>query len=71
MLINNLNKNKSPCFLNIIAQNLEISHVAIKKHIDLLLEENYINQINPRGKPIFLGLTKKGKEVIKELNDIN
>jgi DNA-binding MarR family transcriptional regulator len=68
-LTNQLNKNNNPCFLNIIAKKIKLSHVATKKHIDLLIEENYLKQINPNGKPVFLKLTKKGKEIIKELKE--
>ncbi len=66
LLIDNLNKEQKACFLNIIADKLKISHVGIKKHIDLLIEEKYIEQINPKGKPIFLQLSKKGKDLVKE-----
>jgi predicted ArsR family transcriptional regulator len=59
-------KNK-PCFLNLIAKKLHITHVAAKKHIDLLIEEGYLKQINPHGKPIYLKLTKKGRDTVKEL----
>ena len=43
-----------------LAKFLSISKVAVKKHIDSLLESKLIEQINPGGKPIFLRLTKKG-----------
>lgn len=66
ILINKLNKENKACFLNIIANKLKTSHVGIKKHIDLLIEERYIEQINPKGKPIFLKLSKKGIELVKE-----
>jgi len=64
--INQLNKKNKPCFLNIISKNLKLSHVAIKKHLSLLLEEGYVSQINPKGKPIYLQLTKKGKGIVKK-----
>ena len=67
-LIEKLNKENKPCFLNIIADKLKISHVGMKKHIDLLIEEDYIEQINPKGKPIFLKLSKKGAKLAKEIN---
>ena len=65
--INKLNKENKACFLNIIAEKLKISHVGLKKHIDLLIEEGYIQQVNPSGKPIFLKLSKKGTKLAKEL----
>jgi DNA-binding MarR family transcriptional regulator len=60
-------KKNKPCFLNIIAEKLNLTHVAVKKHLDILIEEKYIKTINPSGKPIYLKLTNSGKEIIKEL----
>lgn len=60
-------KENKPCFLNIIARKFGLTHAAVKKHIDLLIEEKYIKQINPKGKPVYLKLTKPGKDVIMEL----
>lgn len=57
-----------PCFLNSIAAKLEISHVGIKKHLDLLIEEGYVKVINPGGKPVFVELTYKGNEVLAEFS---
>ena len=54
------------CFLNSIAKELKISHVGAKKHLDFLSEENYIEGINPQGKPVYLKLTKKGEELYRE-----
>ena len=54
-----------PCFLATIAKEIGISHVAAKKHVDLLVEEGYIRQINPGGKPVFLELTCKGKKALE------
>ncbi len=61
-------KNNKPCFLNIIAQKLNLTHVAIKKHLDLLIKEGYVKPINPSGKPIYTKLTDSGKKVIKEFS---
>ncbi len=60
-------KKNNPCFLNVISKKLNLTHVAIKKHIDLLIEEKYVKQINPSGKPVYLKLTDSGKEVIEEI----
>lgn len=60
---------KSPCFLNQIADALKISHVGAKKHVDLLIEEGYLKEINPDGKPVFLELTEKGKKIIFEFKN--
>lgn len=66
LFIHKHNKKNKPCFLNQIAKELEVTHVAAKKHTDLLLEEGYISQINPKGKPIYLKITNKGIETILE-----
>ena len=65
--IHECEKENKPCFLNIIAKKFNLTHVAIKKHLDLLIEEKYIKPINPSGKPIYLKLTNSSKEVIKDL----
>ena len=57
------NKKKQPSFLNKLSSMLGISHVAAKKHIDLLIDEGYIEPMNPGGKPIYLKLTKACKGV--------
>lgn len=62
------NEDKS-CFINSIASEYKVSHVAIKKHVDLLVEEKYIKPINPNGKPIYLKLTCAGKKVFTELTE--
>lgn len=67
LLMNKLNNENKPCFLNIIADKLKISHAGMKKHIGLLIEEGYIKQINPKGKPIFLKLSEEGIKLAKEL----
>jgi len=61
-------KKENPCFLNIIAERMKLSHVAIKKHLDLLIEEGYVRILNPGGKPNFLALTPKGADIVKELS---
>lgn len=65
-LVYSCEKNNHPCFLNFIASNLGLSHVGLKKQVDLLTEEGYLKMLNPDGKPVFLSLTKKGQEIIKE-----
>lgn len=57
---------KEPCFLSQIAESIGLSHVGAKKHVDLLVEEGHLKEINPNGKPIFLELTEKGKQVVGE-----
>ncbi len=66
-LTHRCNQKDEPCFLNMIAKEVDLSHVAVKKHIDLLISEGYIRPINPKGKPIYLELTKIG---VQEYNEI-
>lgn len=61
-------KRKKPCYLSVLAEKLKVSHVAAKKHVDLLIDEKYVKIMNPGGKPAFLALTDKGKEVFREIN---
>ncbi len=56
------------CYLNLLAERLGVSHVAVRKHLDLLVEEKYVEILNPDGKPVFLSLTAKGAEMLKELS---
>jgi len=65
-IVGRCKNNNKPCFLNLIARKLKMSHVAVKKHLDLLIGEGYIKQINPNGKPVYLQLRKKGKDVLEE-----
>jgi len=59
-------KAKKPCYLNQVAEKLKVSHVAVKKHLDLMVEEGFVSEINPGGKPVFLQLTDSGNSVMKE-----
>jgi predicted ArsR family transcriptional regulator len=54
------------CYLNTIAASMDLSHVGIKKHLDLLIEEGYVKIINPGGKPVFLELSHRGRDVLDE-----
>jgi len=67
-LIEDYNKKNKPIFLNFLSKKLGLSHVAIKKHLDLLEEYGYVKITNPKGKPLFLELTGKGKDVAKEFS---
>jgi predicted transcriptional regulator len=53
-----------------LAERLGLSHVAVKKHLDLMIEEKFVKEINPEGKPKFLELTEKGIKVLKEFKKI-
>ncbi|MGV8084850.1 MAG: hypothetical protein ACP5N9_01200 [Candidatus Bilamarchaeum sp.] len=61
-------RESEPVYSNLIADELGISKVAIKKHVDLLIEEKYIKLLNPDGKPHYLVLTEQGIEVLKEFS---
>jgi DNA-binding MarR family transcriptional regulator len=64
--IANCERHGEACYLNMLAEKIKLSHVAIKKHVDLMLDEGYIKILNPGGKPVYLALTGKGIEIIKE-----
>lgn len=66
-IIHSCEKENKPCFQNSIADELGISFAGVKKHLDLLIEEGYLEVINPDGKPKYIKLTKKGDEVYREL----
>jgi len=57
---------KEPCYLSALAERLGLSHVAVKKHLDLLLEEDYVKELNPEGRPTYVALSEKGKKVLEE-----
>lgn len=60
---------KEPCFLSQIAESIGLSHVGAKKHVGLLVEERYLKEINPDGKPVFLELTEKGEKIVLEFKN--
>ncbi len=64
--ISEYEKKNKPCYLNLLAEKFKLSHVAIKKHIDLLIDEGYVHPLNPKGKPVFLVITKLGTDILKE-----
>ncbi|MBI5227800.1 ArsR family transcriptional regulator [Candidatus Micrarchaeota archaeon] len=61
-------RESEPCYLNLIAENFKLSHVAIKKHLDLLVESGYVKVLNSGGKPLFLALSKNGIEILREFS---
>ncbi len=67
LFVSRCNLEGKPCFLNLLAKHLGLTHAGVKKHLDLLLEEGYVEQINPAGKPIYLRLTTLGEGVAGEL----
>lgn len=68
-IIHDCNQKKLPCYLNQLAQKMNLSHVAIMKQLGLLIEEGYVHEINPDGKPIYLELTTKGQEINMEFQN--
>ena len=60
------NKRNEACYLNLLSEKVKLSHVAVKKHLDLMVEEDFVKELNPKGKPVYLELTSKGIEVLKE-----
>ncbi len=66
--ISNCEKAGKPCYLNVLSEALGASHVAVKKHLDLLVEEGYVQVINPGGKPHYLKLTGEGSKVVEEFS---
>jgi DNA-binding MarR family transcriptional regulator len=59
-------KDSWPLCLTSVAGQFDISKVAIKRHVDLLLENGYLEKINPAGKPVYLKLTSKGTETARK-----
>ncbi len=59
-------RQEKPCYLNQLAEKMGLSHVAVKKHLDLLIEEGYVKELNAGGKPIYLGPTRSGSDVLAE-----
>ncbi|MHA2105696.1 MAG: hypothetical protein ACW981_19900 [Candidatus Hodarchaeales archaeon] len=68
--VHNAEKNRSPIFVTKLQQILDNkidnypSRSTIRKHVNVLLEFNYIRIINKKGKPKYLALTDFGKKII-------
>lgn len=67
-LVDSARRRKKPVYLNKLAEKLSLSHVAVKKHVDLLVEEGYLEELNPGGKPVYLALSTGGKAVLAEFS---
>ncbi len=67
-IIADCERRSEPCYLNLLAERMGLSHVAIKKHLDLLVEEGYVRILNPGGKPVFLALSEAGIDALKEFS---
>ena len=55
-----------PCFLSKLAKKFKMSHVALRKHLELMVEDGFVEEINPDGKPVYVKLTEKGLKTLKE-----
>ena len=67
-LIEQYNKGKRPVFSNELAKQLGLSHVAVSKHLDLLVTNGFVKVTNPGGKPQYLELTPNGLKVADEFS---
>jgi DNA-binding MarR family transcriptional regulator len=67
-LIADYERHGEACYLNVLAEKIKLSHVAIKKHVDLMIDEDYVKILNPGGKPVYLALTPNGIEILKEFS---
>ena len=64
--IDKCSKKNEPCYLSLLAEKLGLSHVGAKKHLDLIIKEGYVKELNPEGKPVYVELSDDGKDVLKE-----
>lgn len=67
-LVEEAEKNQEGMYLNKLSDKLEMSHVAARKHLQLLIEEEYLEHRNPEGKPKYLELTTDGYRILSETN---
>ncbi|MEW6721771.1 MAG: winged helix-turn-helix domain-containing protein [Candidatus Micrarchaeota archaeon] len=67
-LIADCERHGEACYLSFLAEKIGLSHVAIKKHVDLMVEEGYVKILNPGGKPVYLALTPKGIGMLREFS---
>lgn len=64
--VDECNRQNKPCFLNLLSARFGMSHAGMKKHVDLLIGEGYVAAINPGGKTVYLELTEKGIQILRE-----
>lgn len=67
-LVKEAEKAQEGIYLNKLADELGMTHVAARKHLQLLLEEDYLRYKNPGGKPKYLELMTDGNRVLNEIN---
>lgn len=65
-LVEEAEKNQEGMYLNKLSDKLEMSHVAARKHLQLLIDEKYLQYKNPEGKPKYLELTTDGYRILSE-----
>lgn len=68
-LVKKAEQDREGMYLNKLADELGLSHVGARKHLQLLLEEDYVQYKNPDGKPKYLELTADGHRILKETED--
>ncbi len=64
--IDSYSKRNKPVFASMMAKKFGMSHVAMKKHVDTLVQYKYLGIINAGGKPSYLRLTGKGEQALRE-----
>lgn len=67
--VDDCDKNGQSCFASKIAERLGISHVAVRKHKNILVQNGYLRILNSHGRPEYLTLTEKGKSVLEEFKE--
>ncbi|MFB6193336.1 MAG: winged helix-turn-helix domain-containing protein [Candidatus Nanohaloarchaea archaeon] len=65
-LIQEANEEGEGMYLNKLAEELDMSHVGARNHLELLLDNGYVEYRNPDGKPKYLKLTDEGERVLEE-----
>lgn len=65
-LVRDAEEEREGMYLNKLADELNVSHVAARNHLQLLLDEGYVRHKNPDGKPKFLELTDDGERALDE-----
>lgn len=63
------NAEEEGIYLNKLADELDMSHVGVRKHLELLLNNGYVEYRNPGGKPKYLKLTEEGERILEEAKD--
>ncbi|MDY6770683.1 MAG: winged helix-turn-helix domain-containing protein [Candidatus Nanohaloarchaea archaeon] len=65
-LVRDAEENDEGMYLTKLADELDMSHVGARNHLQLLLDEGYVRYKNPDGKPKFLEITDEGERVLED-----